>query len=404
MMRTQCQRLQEHLEELGKIGAVPEGGVNRVTYSKEYYESVELLRHFMEDAGLETEVDPVGNVIGTRRGATDRIILLGSHIDSVPNAGIFDGCLGVLSAVETMKTLAENGTELQHTVKVVAWAEEEGNTVVGLLGSGAFVGLMDDLTDIARSRMEQFGITPEHVRAAYFHDLDKIDASLELHIEQGGILDREHVQIGVVNGIVGIQRYTVTIQGTKNHAGTTPMYLRDDAMVKAANLIVELDKLARETDRDMVCTVGWLNAEPGVVNVIPGKVELSVEVRSMNPASMDRLREYIQSRFPEGTCTLKRTFCQEPVPMSPVCKDAISKAAEELGLSQRALNSGAGHDTMILAERISHCGMIFVPSVGGVSHCPQEWTEWEDANNGASVLLGALLELDKKDPKEFQQS
>ena len=402
MLKTQCQRLREHLQELGKIGAAPEGGVNRFTYSQEYYESVELLRRFMEDAGLETEVDPVGNVIGTRNGATDRILLLGSHIDSVPNAGIFDGCLGVLAAVEAVKTLVENGIELQHTVKVAAWAEEEGNTVVGLLGSGAFVGRMNDLTDMAVAKMEQFGITRENVRAAYFPDLDKIDASLELHIEQGGILDREHVQIGIVNGIVGIERYRVTMQGTKNHAGTTPMYLRDDAMTKAANLIVELDKLARETDRDMVCTVGWLRAEPGVANVIPGQVELSVEVRSMNPNSMDRLRQYIQARFPEGACTLETTFRQIPVPMADVCKGAISRAAKELGLSQRTLNSGAGHDTMILAERIPHCGMIFVPSVGGVSHCPQEWTEWEDANNGASVLLGALLELDGKNSSELE--
>lgn len=185
MLKTQGKRLREHLETLGKIGAVPEGGVNRFTYSKEYYQSVELVRHYMEDAGLDAKVDPVGNVIGTRQGTTDRVILLGSHIDSVPNAGIFDGCLGVLAAVEAVKTLQEHNIQLQHTVKVAAWAEEEGNTVVGLLGSGAFVGRMDDLTDIAVSKMEQFGITRENVRAAYFPDLDKIDASLELHIEQG---------------------------------------------------------------------------------------------------------------------------------------------------------------------------------------------------------------------------
>ena len=180
------------------------------------------------------------------------------------------------------------------------------------------------------------------------------------------------------------------------------MYLRDDAMTKAANLIVELEQLAREIDRDMVCTVGWLNASPGVANVIPGQIEMSVEVRSMNSDSMDRLKQYIQTRFPAGVCALKTTFQQVPVPMSDICKRAISKSAKNLGLSQRTLNSGAGHDTMILAECIPNCGMIFVPSVGGVSHCPQEWTEWEDANNGASVLLGALLELDDKDSTEFE--
>lgn len=402
MLKTKEQRLRTHLEELGRIGAAPEGGVNRFTYSKAYDDGVEYLRGLMTGAGLEVEVDRAGNVIGTRKGRTDRILLLGSHIDSVPNAGIFDGCLGVLAAVEVMETLLESGVELEHTVKVAAWAEEEGNMVVGLLGSGAFAGRMDDLTDGAIAKMNALGVTQEDVRAACFQDLDKIDASLELHIEQGGVLDQEHVQIGVVNGIVGIERYDVTIQGTKNHAGSTPMHLRDDALVKAAGLIVELDALARETDPDMVCTVGWVKASPGVANVIPGEAELCVEVRAMEKESMHRVRRYIEGRFPAGRFALRTTFQQSPVPMSPVCKEALSKIAKGLGLSQKTMNSGAGHDTMILAERIPHCGMVFVPSVGGVSHCPQEWTEWRDAANGADVLLGTLLELDQKNAAEFK--
>lgn len=402
MLKTQEARLRTRLEALGAIGASPEGGVNRFTYSKEYYQGVELLKKIMAEAGMTVTVDPVGNVIGVRRGRTDRILLLGSHIDSVPNAGIFDGCLGVLAAVEAMQTLHENGVELEHTVIAAAWAEEEGNTVVGLLGSGAFVGRMDGLTNTAVEKMEALGVRRESVSAALFPDLDKIDASLELHIEQGGVLDREHINIGVVNGIVGIERYNVTILGTKNHAGTTPMNLRDDAMQKAANLIVELDALARETDPEMVCTVGQLEAFPGVSNVIPGEVRMMVEVRAMEPASMRRLKEHIETRFPDGQCTLRTTFRQAPVPMSPVCKEAVSQSAGALGLTQRIMNSGAGHDTMILAERIKHCGMIFVPSVGGVSHCPQEWTDWKDAANGADVLLNALLDLDQKDPSTFQ--
>lgn len=398
MLRVQADRLRSNLETLGRIGADPVGGgVNRFTYSKEYYESVELLRKLMEDAGLEVKVDPVGNVIGTRKGRTDRMLILGSHIDSVPHAGIFDGCLGVMSAIEALTVINENGVELEHTVKVAAWAEEEGNVVVGLLGSGAYVGKMDDLTDIAVQRMENFHITRQDVQDARCDDLDQIDASLELHIEQGGVLDRDHVDIGVVSGIVGIERYLVTIYGTKNHAGTTPMSLRDDAMVKAAHLIVELDELARKTDPDMVYTSGWLKAEPGVANVIPGKVTLAVEARAMDLNSVHRIRDYILSRFPEGECTLQTTFQQIPVPMAEVCRNAVSEAAQELGLSQINIPSGAGHDTMILAEAIPNCGMIFVPSVGGVSHCPEEWTEWKDAANGADVLLGALLKLDCMD-------
>ena len=403
MLKIQAERLQKNLEALGKIGATPEGGVNRFTYSKAYFESTAFLRERMMAAGLTVEMDSVGNVIGTRKGRTDRILLMGSHIDSVPNAGIFDGCLGVMAAIEVMQTLFDGGRELEHTVMVAAWAEEEGNTVVGLLGSGAFAGRMDALTESALKKMEAFGVTREDVRTACFPNIDRIDASLELHIEQGGILDREHVNIGVVNGIVGIERYVLTIFGTKNHAGTTPMNLRDDAMLKAAALIVELDALARKTDPDMVCTVGWLRASPGVANVIPGEVELSVEVRAMESTSMHSLRKYIETRFPEDQYTLRTTFTQAPVPMSPVCMEAVMKSADALGLSQKRLNSGAGHDTMILAERIPHCGMLFVPSIGGVSHCPQEHTEWEDVANGANVLLGALLSLDEKETAEFKQ-
>ena len=310
MLRVNGERLRAHLEELGSIGALPEGGVNRFTYSKEYYAGVELLKKYMSEAGMETEVDPVGNVIGTKKGRSDRILLMGSHIDSVPNAGIFDGCLGVLSAIEAVATLREQGVELDHTVKVGAWAEEEGNVVVGLLGSGAFVGRMNDLTDIAVEKMKAFDLTPEHVRRALFPHLERIDASLELHIEQGGILDREQKNIGVVNGIVGIQRYLVTIRGVKNHAGTTPMTLRDDAMTKAARLIVELDELARKTDPDMVCTVGWLEAAPGVANVIPNQVRMFVELRAMEPASIEKLHSYILERFPAGDCTCETTFLQ----------------------------------------------------------------------------------------------
>ena len=402
MLKVKADRLQKNLEELGRIGATPEGGVNRFTYSEEYYRGTEFLHKVMAEAGMTVETDPVGNVIGTRKGRSDRILLLGSHIDSVPNAGIFDGCLGVMAAIEAMHTLYENGVELEHTVKVAAWAEEEGNTVVGLLGSGAFVGRMDDITAVAAEKMEALGVPRENVSKAYFSELDKIDASLELHIEQGGILDQEKIDIGVVNGIVGIERYLVTISGTKNHAGTTPMTLRDDAMMKAANLIVELDALARKTDPTMVCTVGWLKVAPGVANVIPGEVELCVEVRSMQIEAMHCLRDYILNRFPAGQCVLKTTFEQLPVPMSEICKTAISESAGACGLTQKNMNSGAGHDTMILAERIKHCGMVFVPSVGGVSHCPQEFTQWKDVANGADVLLGALLKLDLQESTAFE--
>ncbi len=396
MYKVNAKRLQDNLELLGKIGRTADGGICRFTYSKEYFESVEFLKRIMQDAGLEVFVDSIGNVIGTAKGKTDRIILMGSHIDSVPNAGIFDGCLGVLSAIEAMHALHENGVQLDHTVKVAAWAEEEGNTVVGLLGSGAFVGKMNDLTEVALKKMSSLGLGVENVEAAKSKDLAKIDAYLELHIEQGGILDADGVNIGVVNGIVGIRRFEFSVFGTKNHAGTTPMHLRDDALIKAANLILELDKLAREVEPDMVCTIGWIRVEPGVANVIPGKAVISIEIRAMREDSMDRVQEYILQRFKKDEFSFKTLFRQVPVLMAQSCKQAIGRAADELGLSRMNINSGAGHDTMIIAEEVGNCGMVFVPSVGGVSHCPEELTHWSDVSNGANVLLNSLLNLDQE--------
>lgn len=396
MLKINGNRLRSNLEHLGKIGATDNGGVCRFTYSKEYFESVEYVVSLMKNAGLSVMVDRIGNVIGTKQGKSNRMIVMGSHIDSVPNAGIFDGCLGVLGAIEVMHSLKEHNIELDHTIQVAAWAEEEGNTVVGLLGSGAFLGKMDNLSSDAISKLEKFNLSIEDVKASKSERLHEIDGYLELHIEQGGILDKEKIQIGVVNGIVGIERYKLSIFGFENHAGTTPMSLRDDAMLKAAKLIVELNRLARNVDKDMVCTVGWLQASPGVSNVIPGRVDMIIETRAIKPESMAAIADHIKNTFKQGEYTLEVLFKQDPVLMAEVCKKAISQAADELGLSSRLINSGAGHDTMIIAEAVKNCGMIFVPSVGGISHSPSEWTEWEDAENGANVLLNALLKLDKQ--------
>ena len=401
MLKINAERLKNNIETLGQIGGSPEGGVNRFTYSDEYDQAINYLRELMSDAGLSTTIDTVGNLIGLKKGPSERILMIGSHVDSVPNAGIFDGCLGVLAGIEVMQTLKENDVRLNHTVMVTSWAEEEGSCVTGVFGSSAFAGCIDTLPDPVLEKLKAVGLTMDDVKRARYEGLNRIDASMELHIEQGGMLEQESLNIGVVDGIVGIERYIVTMNGVANHAGTTPMSLRDDALIKACKLILELEQLARDTDQDMVYTVGWLNVPHGAENVIPGEVVFCVEVRSMKIDAMHAIRDCILSKRWIGQCTLKTVFQQAPVPMSDVVKGVIEKNCRSLGLTSRHMNSGAGHDTMVLAEKIKHCGMIFVPSVGGVSHCPQEWTEWEDTANGANVLLNALLDLDATDSNTF---
>ena len=281
MLKINIERLKKNILDLGEIGKDEQGGTTRLAYSAEYDRGVDFLKKLMEDANLRVETDAVGNVIGTRKGKSDKVILIGSHTDTVVHGGIFDGTLGVLGGIEALKIIDEEGIQLEHTIKVANWAEEEGNVIKGLIGSKSYLGEMEDTLAEIEAKLNQHGISAEDVRNAKAEDLDLIETYLELHIEQGGVLFNEQKDIGVVTGIIGEQRYMATIYGEENHAGTTPMHLRDDAMVKAAELILELNQLCRETDETMVCTTGWIKAFPGEQNSIPGMVKMSIEIRAM---------------------------------------------------------------------------------------------------------------------------
>ena len=394
-MNINLKRLQKNIEELDKIGRDPEGGTSRLAYSPAYYEGLEFVKARMLEAGLEVKIDSVGSLFGTKKGKTDDVIIIGSHTDTVAHGGPFDGILGVLGGVEVMHTLNENGAELDHTVIIANWAEEEGNVVKGLIGSGAFIGAMEEELPGLEEKLKKVNISPEDVRNAKFEALDKVKAYLELHIEQGGILDTEGIDIGVVNSIVGIKRFIVTLYGKDNHAGTTPMNLRDDAMVKAARLMLDLEAECRKIDETMVCTVGWLKAYPGEQNIIPGKVQFPVEIRAVDPNSIDKLVEFMKERLSSVSCDIQPTMFQNETMMSQSIMDKVKESADELGLKSKVMASGAGHDCMMIANAIKNSGMIFAPSVNGVSHCPQEWTEWEDVANSTNVLMKTLLKLDK---------
>ena len=381
-------RLQKDLTALADL-ARTEGGINRLTYSDAFWRSCDFVEQKMREAGMTVRRNALGNVVGTLPGKGPRKIVMGSHIDSVPNGGMFDGCLGVMAAIEAVHTLREQGLQLEHSVDVAAWAEEEGVVISGLMGSLAYCGL--PLRPVQLEKMGQYGVTEADVAACRAEG--PLDYSLELHIEQGGILDAEGDDIGVVSAIIAQKRYQMEIDGCANHAGTTPMYLRDDALVKAAKLIVRCSEIAPQVDPNMVITVGHIEVTPNAMNVVPGRVRFTLELRAAEEASIQAAYEQIMEEFGAEIVSTQLIQQERAYRMDPAVMEAISDAAASLGLRSRVMPSGAGHDTMSLAQ-VTRPGMIFVPSVGGISHSPEERTAWKDVENGANVLLQALLRLD----------
>ena len=400
------ERIQQHITALSKYGANPEGGVSRVAFSDADIAGHKYVNGLMRDAGLNIRTDAAGNMIGRREGSNPKLpaIMIGSHIDSVPSGGNYDGDVGVIGAIEVAQTLQEHGIRLKHPLEVVVFADEEGGTV----GSFAMIGqlqpaaleLMTHSGKTIRDGIRAIGGDPDNIRKAQRMPVE-LKAYVELHIEQGAILDETDVDIGVVEGIVGIRWWDVTIEGMANHAGTTPMNRRRDALLSAAEFALAVNRVATSMPGRQVATVGRIRAEPGAPNVIPGKVVLSLEIRDLDAAKMTTVYDAIHAeadRIAQARQT-PFTFTQlkvssEPAPTDPRLQRIISKAASSLNLTSRVMPSGAGHD----AQEISHIaptGMIFVPSVGGISHAPKEFTSQQDMANGANVLLQTVLAIDR---------
>ena len=399
-------RIQQHITALSKFGANPEGGVSRVAFSDADIAGRKYVVGLMQEAGLTLRTDAGGNIIGRREGSNAKLppILIGSHIDSVPSGGNYDGDVGVLGAIEVAQTLKEHGVRLKHPLEVVIFADEEGGTV----GSFAMIGrLQPDALDLTthsgktiRDGIRAVGGDPDRLAEAVRKPGD-LTAYVELHIEQGAILDESDIDIGVVEGIVGIRWWDVTVEGIANHAGTTPMNRRRDALLSAAEFALAVNRVATSMPGRQVATVGRIRAEPGAPNVIPGKVVLSLEIRDLDAAKMTTVYDAIHAEADKIAQARQTpfTFTQlkvssEPAPTDPRLQRIISKAASSLNLSTKLMPSGAGHD----AQEISHIaptGMIFVPSVGGISHAPKEFTSQQDMANGANVLLQTVLAIDR---------
>jgi N-carbamoyl-L-amino-acid hydrolase len=405
-IRVNGTRVNRHLADLSRYGRTPEGGVSRVAYSDADIAGREFAAGLMGEADLEVRIDAVGNIVGMRAGTVPgaKPILFGSHIDSVPNGGNYDGDVGSMSAIEVAHTLAEAGYRNRRPLEVVIWCDEES----GLTGSRGYVGLIPDeeLRSPGRDgvplaeKIARIGGDPEHLAAAR-HEPGSVAAYLELHVEQGNILHEEGVQIGVVEGIVGIHHYDVTIEGFANHAGTTPMNRRRNAMLTAAELVLAVDRIVKAMPGAQVGTVGRLLVEPGAPNVVPGRVRLTVELRDLQTVTIESLWEQIDAELEvlaqkhDTPATWERQHANvDPALSDPRVRELITDAAGALELSYKHMPSGAGHDAQTLA-RICPMGMIFVPSVDGISHSPKEFTPPDDVENGANVLLQSVLRLDQ---------
>jgi N-carbamoyl-L-amino-acid hydrolase len=403
-LRVNGVRLDGRLSELAQFGKTPEGGTNRPAYSDADLEARQYTMRSMREARLDVTVDAAGNIIG-RRAGTDRALrplIIGSHVDSVPHGGSYDGQVGSMGAIEVAQTLAENGVGLRHPLEVIIFQNEEGGTT----GSTAITEGLDAqrLNHITSSKktvregIKFLGGDPEKLATVIRKKGDAV-AYLELHIEQGGRLDQQKINIGVVEGIVGLTWWDVTIDGFANHAGTTPMDQRRDALLAAARYVEAVNRVARSIAGRHVATVGKIQAFPGATNVVPGRVVTSLDVRDLDAAKVaevfDRIvAEVRQIETATGTkFEFKQTTSSKPALTDMRIRAAIEGAAKGMGLSTILLPSGAGHDAQEIA-RICPIGMIFVPSREGISHSPREYSSPDDIANGTNVLLHTLLTLD----------
>jgi N-carbamoyl-L-amino-acid hydrolase len=397
-------RLNGWLAGFDRIGRTT-GGINRVGYSDADLAGRTYVLDVFRQAGLVPRIDAAGNIHGRIDGSDRSLkaIMIGSHVDSVTDGGNYDGPVGSFSALEVASALRDHKLRLRHPLDVVIWQNEEGGTIGSKLAIGALTNA--DLDKVARSGKtirEGIGLVGGDVTKLQSAVLQRGDLAcyMELHIEQGGLLEQAGVQIGVVEGIVGLRWFEVTITGFANHAGTTPMDKRHDAMLAAARFTVAVNDAVRSEPGRQVATVGRVVVSPNTTNVIPSQVVLTVDLRDLNIAKLVHFTERFERLGKEigaatgTTFTFKRLVDSEPALSNAQVMGWIDASAVALGLTRQRMPSGAGHDAQEIA-RVAPIGMIFVPSIGGISHSPKELTRARDVANGADVLLNAVIAADR---------
>jgi N-carbamoyl-L-amino-acid hydrolase len=399
------ERLWQSLMTMAEIGATPAGGVNRQTLTDEDKRGRDLFRQWCEAAELHVSIDRMGSMFARRQGQdeTRPPVLLGSHLDSQPTGGKFDGALGVLAALEVVRTLNDRGIRTQAPLEVVNWTNEEGcRFPPAMVASGVFAGVFD--LEYGLSRKDHGGRTigEELARIGYAGERPvghrPIGALFELHIEQGPILEAEGKRIGVVTGAQGARWYDCEVSGAEMHAGSSPMEVRRDALRAAATLLEEIYQIAHHHAPDGRATVGEFEAYPGSRNTVPGRVRFTVDMRHPDGGTMDAMDHALREIFERARgrfggrleCEVEEIWYAPPVAFDPECIDAVRQAAATQGLSAREIISGAGHDAVYMA-RVVPTAMIFVPCKDGISHAEIEYASPQACADGANVLLHAVL-------------
>jgi len=398
------ERLMRRLRELAEIGPIDGGGVSRLALTDADKAGRDLVVTWMRDLGLEVSIDAIGNVVATGRGRTDGPpVMTGSHIDTVATGGIYDGNLGVLSGLEVIETLAERGIVTDRPLSVAFFTNEEGARFPpDMMGSLCYVGGMTVEEAMSTAAADGAVVGDELERIGYRGPMPcpgpAPHAFVEYHIEQGPVLEEEGLAVGAVEGVQGISWTEVTIEGQSNHAGTTPMRLRRDAGLAAGEVAVAVRRIARELGGDQVGTVGSIRLHPSLVNVVAARAVVTVDLRNTDEQALQEAERRLAAELDriaeaEGvTVTARSTARFEPVTFDPAVVDLVASTAADMGLSVRRMPSGAGHDAQMMA-RVCPTGMVFVPSVKGISHNPAEHTEPEDLVAGANVLLRTLVKL-----------
>jgi beta-ureidopropionase / N-carbamoyl-L-amino-acid hydrolase len=406
-LRVNGPRIIQQLQALSEFGKNPQGGVSRVAYSDADRQGRDYAIRLMKEAGLEISIDAAGNIVGVRQGSDPSLkpLLIGSHIDSVPEGGNYDGDVGSLAAIEVAQLLAERHTQLRHPLQVVIFQNEEGGTVgsralgEGLAGNNKLLDATTSSGKTVREGIRFIGGSLERLPSAQ-RSPGSIAGYFELHIEQGGTLEREKVNIGVVEGIVGILHSEVTVDGFANHAGTTPMDLRHDTLLSAARFIEKVNQIVTSMPGRQVGTVGWIKAQPGAYNVVPGRTVLGLELRDLDEKKIEEMFRRLREEAAKIGDMNGTTFAfSDPVVIHPALTDVafqklIAEAARQLGFSTKVMPSGAGHDAQEIS-RLGPVGMIFIPSASGISHSPKEYSTPADIENGANVLLQTVFKFDR---------
>lgn len=399
-------RIENHIQALSKFTATPNQGVTRLTYSKEDLKARKYIKEKMIEYGLTVREDGIGNIFGkmkgTKKGAPS--VLVGSHFDSVPNGGAYDGAAGVVAGLEIAAIFHENKLTPVYPLEVVALIEEEGSRFGGgLMGSRGITGLIeeedykhikDEESISVVEAMEEIGLDSTQTK---YRDPKTIKAFLELHIEQGPILEEKELSIGVVDAIVGLTQLEVTVEGKAGHAGTTPMDSRADALVIASDIISKLPEIAIKQGDGTVITTGRLQVFPNGANVIPEKVVFTIDLRSSKEEHIqhviNKVKELIQSHNKNNirTSTIQKLY-MPPKDLNKDINKLFRNACEELKISYCSINSGAGHDAMVFSD-VTDVGLVFIPSKDGLSHCPEEWSDSEHLAQGVEVLFETVKEL-----------